>query len=236
MTATSINTPPLTIEILTSQSVVWCGLQKILESSLTLPLIVHPHHRRTRGTPLTEMQADVFILDLETERDALGTIKQIRESAPTSKIVLLCGFEDNDRTREAFAFGVDGVILIVQPPPVILAAIEALFAPATRRPECLPAEAVRTGLIDDTVDIEPLPLDWPQTLTKREQEIVQLVGQGLSNKDIAHALSISDSTVRHHMTNIFDKVGVPTRQMLMVHTHRLYSVRPNAHAYHPTIG
>ena len=90
--------------------------------------------------------------------------------------------------------------------------------------------------IDDTLDVETQPLDWPQTLTKREQEIVQLVGQGLSNKDIAHALSISDSTVRHHMTNIFDKAGVPTRQMLMVHTHRLYSVRPNAHAYHPTIG
>lgn len=236
MTATSINTPPLTIEILTSQSVVWCGLQKILESSLTHSMVVHPHRRRTRGAPLTEMRADVFILDLETERDALGTIKQIRESSPTSKIVLLCGFEDNDRTREAFAFGVDGVILIVQPPLVILAAIEALFAQANRLPQSEQADAVGTGLIDDTVDVETPPLDWPQTLTKREQEIVQLVRQGLSNKDIAHALSISDSTVRHHMTNIFDKAGVPTRQMLMVHTHRLYSVRPNAHAYHPTIG
>ncbi|BFU88949.1 MAG: hypothetical protein NTAFB01_01360 [Nitrospira sp.] len=46
---------------------------------------------------------DVFILDLDTERDALGTIHQIRESAPTSKIVLLCGLEDQDRTRETFA-------------------------------------------------------------------------------------------------------------------------------------
>ena len=236
MTATSINTPPLTIEILTSQSVVWCGLQKILESSLTHSLVVHPLRRRTRGAPLTEMRADVFVLDLETERDALGTIKQIRESSPTSKIVLLCGFEDNDRTREAFAFGVDGVILIVQPPLVILAAIEALFAQANRLPQSEQADAVGTGLIDDIVDVETQPLDWPQTLTKREQEIVQLVGQGLSNKDIAYALSISDSTVRHHMTNIFDKVGVPNRQKLMAHTHRLYSARPSAHEYHPTIG
>lgn len=182
------------------------------------------------------MRADVFVLDLETERDALGTIKQIRESSPTSKIVLLCGFEDNDRTREAFAFGVDGVILIVQPPLVILAAIEALFAQANRLPQSEQADAVGTGLIDDIVDVETQPLDWPQTLTKREQEIVQLVGQGLSNKDIAYALSISDSTVRHHMTNIFDKVGVSNRQKLMVHTHRLYSARPSAHEYHPTIG
>ncbi len=228
MTATSINAPPLTIEILTSQSVVWYGLQKILESSLTLPMVVHPHHRRTRGTPLTETRADVFILDLETERNALGTIKQIREAAPASKVVLLCGFEDNDRTREAFMFGIDGIILIVQPPPVVLAVIEALYAPTSQQPQRERADAMGMSFGHTPAEIEPQPLEWPETLTKREQEIVQLVGQGLSNKDIAYTLSISDSTVRHHMTSIFDKVGVPNRQKLMVHTHRLYSAHHSA--------
>jgi DNA-binding NarL/FixJ family response regulator len=75
----------------------------------------------------------VFILDLETVRDAIGTIKQIRESAPTSKIVLLCGLEDKDRTREAFAYGVDGIVLNIQPPGVMLATIEALYALAPHR-------------------------------------------------------------------------------------------------------
>ena len=58
---------------------------------------------------------------------------------------------------------------------------------------------------------------WPNGLTEREREIIKLLSQGLSNKDIAHALCISDSTVRHHLTNIFDKVGVPNRQKLLVH-------------------
>ncbi|MGZ8374435.1 MAG: helix-turn-helix domain-containing protein [Nitrospira sp.] len=44
-----------------------------------------------------------------------------------------------------------------------------------------------------------------------------------SNKDIAYQLSISDSTVRYHLTNIFDKVGVPNRQNLLIHTHHVYS-------------
>ncbi len=65
----------------------------------------------------------------------------------------------------------------------------------------------------------PLPA-WPNALTEREREIIRLVGQGLSNKDIAYKLSISDSTVRHHMTSIFDKVGVPNRQKLLVHAHQ----------------
>lgn len=58
-------------------------------------------------------------------------------------------------------------------------------------------------------------------MTEREREIIRLVGQGLSNKDIAYQLSISDSTVRHHMTNIFDKVGVPNRQNLLLHVHHV---------------
>jgi DNA-binding NarL/FixJ family response regulator len=227
---------PLRIEILTSQTVVWCGLQNILKTSVTVPMVLHLHHRRTRGKPLAELSADVFILDLESERDAVGTIKQIRASAPSSKIVLLCGLDDADRVREAVTFGVDGIILVVQPAPVVLAAIEALFSPASCPLQSGQADAVGMGLIDYTVDVETLPLDWPQTLTKREQEIVLLVRQGLSNKDIASALSISDSTVRHHMTNIFQKIGVPNRQKLIVHTHRLYSIRPGAHEYHPTIG
>lgn len=236
MTATSINTPPLTIEILTSQTVVWCGLQSILKTSVTVPMVLHPHHRRTRGKPLTELCADVFILDLESERDAASTIKQIRASAPSSKILLLCGLEDTDRMREAFTFGVDGIILVVQPPPVVLAAIEALYAPANRQQLMEQADAVGMDQVTNAADVRTQPRERPRTLTKREQEIVQLVGQRLSNKDIAYALSISDSTVRHHMTNIFDKVGVPNRQKLMVHTHRLYSARPSAHEYHPTIG
>ena len=64
---------------------------------------------------------------------------------------------------------------------------------------------------------------WPDALTEREREIIRLVGQGLSNKDIAYKLSISDSTVRHHMTSIFDKVGVPNRQKLLLHAHQLRS-------------
>ena len=224
MTDTSAASPTLTIAILSSQCLVWLGLQKILESSATVPMIVHPYPGRTSDLLRAERHPDVFILDLETER--VGTITQIRESAPTSKIVLLCGLEDKDRTREAFACGVDGIILKVQPPTVVLAVIEALYVSAQPHFfvewEC----AGRLGLrptFTKTVTSNPQPPAWPDALTEREREIIRLVGQGLSNKDIAYQLSISDSTVRHHMTSIFDKVGVPNRQKLLVHAHHFRS-------------
>ena len=117
-----------TIAVVSNQCLVWLGLQKVLESSTILPLVVHPYPGRTSELLHAECRPDVFIVDVETERDILGTLTKIRESAPTSKIVLLCGLDEKDRMREAFAAGVDGVILKVQPPEVMLAVIESLYA------------------------------------------------------------------------------------------------------------
>jgi len=214
--------PHLTIAILSHQCCVWIGLQKILVSSTTPPMIVHPYPSRPAELLRSDSRPDVFILDLETLHDALGIITQIREAASTSKIVLLCGFEDQARTREAFGAGVDGIILKVQPPEVVLAVIEALYT--TAMPQ-IPMELNATSRIGLTKKVESFasPPAWPAALTEREREVIRLVEEGLSNKDIAYRLSISDSTVRHHMTSIFDKVGVPNRQKLLVHAHHFRS-------------
>src|SRR5574340_331255 len=90
-------------------------------------MVVHRYSGRTADLLRAESRPDLFILDLETEPDAPGTITQIRASVPTGKIVLLCGLEGQARTREAFACGVDGIILKVQPPEVVLAVIEGLY-------------------------------------------------------------------------------------------------------------
>lgn len=57
-------------------------------------------------------------------------------------------------------------------------------------------------------------------MTPREREVIRLITQGLSNKDIADRLLISSITVRHHLTNIFDKVGVSNRQQLLIRAHQ----------------
>lgn len=220
----SVPMPTITIAILSSQCLVWLGLQKILETSTTVRMVMHRYPGSTVDLLRAESRPDVFILDVETEPDVLGTINQIRTSAPTGKIVLLCGLEDQARTREAFAVGVDGIILKVQPPEVVLAVIEALSGAV--KPPVERDGAMKMGLglsCTKLAQPTPPPSVWPDALTEREREIIRLVGQGLSNKDIAYQLSISDSTVRHHMTNIFDKVGVPNRQKLLLHAHHTRS-------------
>jgi len=140
-------------------------------------------------------------------------------SAPLPARSYCCaGWGGKDRAREAFASGVDGMILKVQPPAVVLAVLEALYAAVKPM-----AHMQQEGTGDHGTPFTNKPPAWSKALTEREREIIGLVGQGFSNKDIAYNLSISDSTVRHHMTNIFDKVGVPNRQKLLLLTHSFCS-------------
>lgn len=202
--------PSIILAIISSQYFVRFGLQKMFERIETPRIVVQPHQRVTPDLFLAEKRPDVFLLDLETHQDAIGTIRQIRESASTSKIVVLSGVKDKQCLHEVCAFGVDGVIVTIQPPEVVLAVIKALSASTTN---CGGADSGTQRSV------------WPDALTEREREIIRLIRQGFSNKEIAYQLSISDSTVRHHLTNIFDKVGVRNRQKLLIHAHRF----PSAH-------
>lgn len=226
MMSASTVAPSLTVAVISSHHIVRLGFEKLFESTETRRIIVQSHRRMTPEVMLPEKRPDVVILDMETERDTIGSIGQVRVAAPKSKIVLLSGFEDTACMRDAFEHGVDGVILKVQPPEVVLAVIEALYPTFDNH-----IDAERKGLLFEnqkgtfakTIEFETQRPMWLGALTEREKEVTTLVGQGLSNKEIAYRLSIADSTVRHHLSSIFDKVGVPNRQKLLIHTHHAQS-------------
>lgn len=221
----SLVIPSLTMVIVTEHYLVWLGLQKLFESRAP-QIVVAPQRTTVSDALLMEKPPDLLILDTETIRDPASSIRQIRESASSCKIVLLSGLEDNEYLRQALKCGVESVILKIQPPEVVLAAINALYCP-TNYHAPLESNKVLDGGTFTRTEVTPSPLTWPEELTEREREIVALVGQGLSNKDIAYQLSISDSTVRHHLTSIFGKVGVRSRQKLLVHTHHVSKPQSN---------
>jgi DNA-binding NarL/FixJ family response regulator len=176
----------------------------------------------------------VILIDMESELDAGPLIQKIRQRAPVAKIILLSGFDDKERTKEAFLQGVDGIVLKVQPPAVLVAVIDRL------------CQAIRSsvndkgGEVSSTFLTSPRPIPFtnteaaalrlPDGLTEREREVIVLIGQGLSNKDIADRLCISGITVRHHLTSIFDKLGVTTRQKLLIRAHQFGLVELTASA------
>jgi len=221
------------VAIISSNYLLRLGLQRIAEAESWINLIGQTAHSANLDEVLATNNPDIAILDTENDQAIPDLVWKIKRVAPRIKIILLSGFDDVECTRQAFASGVDGIVLKVQPSAVLIAAIAHLtkvqdsivlsFERHEGRPS-LGSQGEFPALIP-RVSAQPKPLDG---LTDREQEVVRLVSEGLSNKDIADRLCISSITVRHHLTSIFDKLGVSNRQKLLIRAHQNGLSRPPA--------
>lgn len=123
--------PSLTLAVISRHSLIYLGFQSILAGVGT---IVHLPPGVMSEALRTERHPDLFVLELETDRDAIDRIRQIRSVAPTSKIIVLSGLEEARCLHTVFAYGVDGALLTVQPPAVVRALFEEIFT-RSRHPD-----------------------------------------------------------------------------------------------------
>lgn len=142
MTDTDPWMAPLTIGVLSRQYLIWLGFQSVFECAARLRVVMHPYCRTTSELLRAGQCPDVVILDLETVRHAVSTVRQIRESAPSSKIVLLSGVDDKQPLHEVARYGIDGVMLTSQPPEVALAMLRSLYPRARTRGQAAHHEGV----------------------------------------------------------------------------------------------
>ncbi len=220
------------VAIVSSNYLLRLGLQKIVEAETWIRLIGQSAHGPSLDATLTRERPQIVILDTETEDAVPELIRKIRLVAPGTKIILLAGLDEPDTTRQAFASGIDALVLKVQPSPVLIATIHHLTHMGVAL--MLPIGNASTQTkhshhpLSPTIAQPPISPTWSDGLTEREREVVRLIGEGLSNKDIANRLCISSITVRHHLTSIFDKLGVSNRQKLLLRAHQSGLTRPPA--------
>lgn len=221
------------VAIFSSNYLLRLGLQRIVEVETWIKLIGQTTHGSNLDEVLAVDQPDIAILDTENDQAIPDLVREIRCAGPAIKIILLSGLDDVERTRQAFSLGVNGVVLKIQPSAVLIAMIAHLAKTEKEVVLSFDRQDSRTNLISQTklpslLSRTSAQLKRPDGLTEREQEVVHLVSEGLSNKDIANRLCISSITVRHHLTSIFDKLGVSNRQKLLIRAHQNGLTRPPA--------
>jgi len=147
---------------------------------------------------------DVGLLDL----DAVSAMRELAERYPEMRILVLTACQDEEVILGLLEMGVTGYALKEEPPTNLLFAIRAVARGETWLSSRVAQMVVRKAVAAWG------PLASSQSLsalTKREQEVLALIGRGLSNRKIAEALCISVGTVRSHINRIYDKIGVRTR-------------------------
>ena len=221
------------VTIVTNNYLLRLGLQKLADEAKSIRLVGHAAHSDNLDEILTNEQPHIVILDTEVVGGAPELIRKIKRAAPRIKTILLSGFDDIEYSRQALASGADGIVLKVQPSAILLATINYLAH--SHKEVTLPIDNAPTQLqLNHSSPIlappsHPfVPSKCSDGLTEREREVVRLIGEGLSNKDIADRLCISSITVRHPLTSIFDKLGVSNRQKLLIRAHQQGLARSSA--------
>jgi len=222
---TALDGKPRIIRVLLvhDHTLVRAGLRLLIESQHELTVVAEAESYAEAINLTRQRQPDVILFDHAIGReDGLEHIPVLLEASSRSKVLVLTSANEPELSQRALCRGAFGLIDKDEEPALLVKAIkkvtegEAWVDRATVGR--LITEMSRNGMAARGND-GPLP-DQINSLTRRERDIVQLIAQGLKNKQIAERLSISDVTVRHHLTSTFDKLGVSDRFELMIYAYK----------------
>jgi DNA-binding NarL/FixJ family response regulator len=184
-------------------------LRLILAGADNIQLLFEREHCRNILDDVVKEMPDVLIMDIDLPgKSGIDAVIELKAVFPEIKILMLTVFEEDEKIFAAIKAGANGYLLKKDPPQKILDAIKELSE----------GKASMNGLIAKKVmeyfHKKAAPNVDEFNLTKREHEILELLIQGLSYKEIASKVFISPETMNSHIKNIYQKLNVHSRAQI----------------------
>lgn len=205
------------IVIVENQLVVREGLRMLLDNHPGIKVVAMASTRPEALEIIAREPADLIILDLELGGvSALSFIPQLREAAKTARVLVLTGSRDPDTHQKAAQLGAMGVVLKENAADLLLKAIEKVYQGEAWFDRLTLGNLLWQLSSHDKESLDPHKKKI-SSLTDRERQVIALIAEGLKNKQIAERLFISPTTVTHHLSSIYSKLGVSDRLELVVY-------------------
>jgi DNA-binding NarL/FixJ family response regulator len=213
------------IAIADDHPIVRDGLKRLLQLESDFEIVGEAGDGREVLELVNQTDPDVLLLDLRMPNlDGLGTLQALQAANRRARVIVLTASEDKNEFVQAMKLGCSGIVLKHTAPDLIVKSIRKVNAGEIWLDSHTTAAVMQqfsTGL--DSARGGAGGRDR-NPLSTREREIVGLVAQGYKNKEMAEKMFISEQTVKNHLHNIFDKLGVSDRLELA-----LYAIHRGLH-------
>ena len=154
-----------------------------------------------------DLKPDIVLMDLVMPRmDGIQAIREIKKVLPNMRVLILTSFAEDDRVLSAFKAGAIGYVLKDSLPQELLKAIRDVYR---GDPSISPPVAMK--LLHELHDQPENNAHVEDELTERENEVLKLVAQGMTNQEIAERLSLSEWTIRSRVSTILEKLQLTNR-------------------------
>ncbi len=199
------------------------GLRRLLTLEGDFEIVAEAQDGTEVMDILRDKEPDILLLDLKMPGlDGLSLLQRIQTQKVKTKIIVLTASDDEGEYVQAMRYGTSGIVLKQTATELLLKSIRKVYEGEIWLDSKTTAAVMRQ--FASPSDPGPRERDKPR-LSNREREIVALVAQGFKNKEIAERMFISEQTVKNHLHNIFDKLGVSDRLELALYAiHR--NIRP----------
>ncbi|HRC63028.1 MAG: response regulator transcription factor [Dehalococcoidia bacterium] len=207
---------PIRVVIVDDHELVRIGISQFLSGQANIEVVGTAGDGESAVRLAGELQPAVVLMDLAMPGvDGVEATRRLQETAPSARVIVLTSFSDRSRILDALDAGAVGYLLKDAEPAELIRGVEA-----AARGESPLSPKVANALLE-----ERRVREAGRQLTPREREVLVLLARGLLNKQIARELGISEKTVKAHLVNVFDRIGVSDRTQAALWAERRGLVR-----------
>ena len=213
------------VVIADDQALVRGGFRLILEAQKDIAVVAEVGDGREAVAKARELEPDVVLMDIRMpELDGLAATRRLLAGDGRTRVLILTTFDADEYVYEAMKAGASGFLLKDVRPEQLAEAVRVVAAG-----EALLAPAITRRLIEQFVRRPPPGTHKPPELadvTERELDVLRLVARGLSNAEIATSLSVSEATVKTHVTHLLMKLNLRDRVQAVVLAYESGLIQP----------
>ncbi|MEM7348259.1 MAG: response regulator transcription factor [Chloroflexota bacterium] len=202
---------PVKVMVVDDQQLMRDGLSSLLSIQTGIEIVGTAANGEEAITEANSLSPDVILMDIRMPvMDGIAATSQIRQQQPSCQILMLTTFDDEEYIVKALVAGASGYLLKDIPAEDLAQAIRLTHKGVYQLDPSIAGKLIGSlgqGATSPPPTADPPPVD----LTERELDVLRLIANGATNREIANELVISEGTVKNHVSNILGRLGLRDR-------------------------